>query len=94
VRNIGVDANASALITAIIAMAASLRLHVIAEGVETHEQLQFLLARGCPAAQGFYYSRALPQGLFLKVVERWNEAAQIPHLPSEKRFGGGNRRQS
>jgi EAL domain-containing protein (putative c-di-GMP-specific phosphodiesterase class I) len=94
VRDIGIDANDSALVTAIIAMAASLRLNVIAEGVETLEQSRFLLARGCPAAQGFYYSRALPPELFIKVVERWNEAAQAPNVPSKKRLGGGNRRQS
>jgi diguanylate cyclase (GGDEF)-like protein len=93
VRDIGVDANASALITAIIAMAASLRLNVIAEGVETQEQSRFLLGRGCPAAQGFYYSRALPPELFVKVLERWNEAAQAPNLSPKRRFGGGNRRQ-
>jgi sensor c-di-GMP phosphodiesterase-like protein len=78
------------LITAIIAMAASLRLSVVAEGVETQEQSQFLLARGCPAAQGYYYSKALPPELFLKVVERWNEGAQASKLPSTRRVSGGN----
>jgi diguanylate cyclase (GGDEF)-like protein len=89
VRDIDVDANACALITAIIAMAASLRLTVVAEGVETQEQSQFLLARGCPAAQGYYYSKALPPELFIKVVDRWNEAAQALKLPSKKRLSGG-----
>jgi diguanylate cyclase (GGDEF)-like protein len=91
VRHIGDDANASALVTAIIAMAASLRLAVIAEGVETQAQAQFLLARGCTAAQGFYYSKALPPELFIKVVERWNETPHDANVPSKKRLGGGNR---
>lgn len=76
VKDIGIDARDSALITAIIAMATSLHLDVIAEGVETPEQSQFLVSRGCRAAQGYYYSKALPPDLFIKVMEKWNEAAQ------------------
>ncbi|MBC7455759.1 MAG: bifunctional diguanylate cyclase/phosphodiesterase, partial [Massilia sp.] len=60
VRDIGTDANDTALVTAIIAMANSLHLKVIAEGVETRQQSEFLMAQGCSAAQGFYYSCALP----------------------------------
>jgi len=41
-------------------MARSLGLEVIAEGVETEEQLRFLEARGCPAFQGYYFSRPVP----------------------------------
>jgi diguanylate cyclase (GGDEF)-like protein len=60
VRDIGKDSNDTALVSAIIAMAASLNLKVMAEGVETAQQARFLLAHGCHAGQGFYYSRALP----------------------------------
>jgi diguanylate cyclase (GGDEF)-like protein len=91
VRHISDDANASALVTAIIAMAASLRLAVIAEGVETQEQSRFLLARGCTAAQGFYYSKALPPELFIKVVERWNEAERDSNSLPKRHVGGGSR---
>lgn len=72
VRDIGADPNDSALITAIIAMASTLRLTVVAEGVETPEQVQFLVEHNCAAAQGFYYSKALPPSLFLKVLDIWN----------------------
>ncbi|HYD58835.1 MAG TPA: EAL domain-containing protein [Noviherbaspirillum sp.] len=64
VRDIGTDRNHTALITAIIAMAHSLELGVLAEGVETREQASFLLAHGCRAAQGFYYSKAVPAQTF------------------------------
>jgi diguanylate cyclase (GGDEF)-like protein len=49
----------AAIVTTIIAMANSLRLKVIAEGVETPEQANFLKAQGCLAAQGYYYSEPL-----------------------------------
>ena len=60
VRDIGTDPNDTALITAIIAMARSLHRKVIAEGVETLQQARFLVTHGCLAAQGFYYSKAVP----------------------------------
>ncbi|HZV63502.1 MAG TPA: EAL domain-containing protein [Telluria sp.] len=73
VHDIGADPNANALITAIVAMAASLRLTVVAEGVETWQQLEFLHARGCPAAQGFYFSEAVPAQVFITMLDQWNE---------------------
>ncbi|MDQ1835093.1 bifunctional diguanylate cyclase/phosphodiesterase [Massilia scottii] len=68
VRDIGKDQNDTALVTAIIAMAASLRLGVIAEGVENLQQTQFLLAHGCHAAQGYYYSKAVPADTFTELI--------------------------
>ena len=49
----------NAFITAIIAMAHSLGLVVVAEGVETAEQLQFLRSAGCDIAQGYYFARPI-----------------------------------
>ena len=52
---------AGAIVSAILAMAHTLGLRVVAEGVETPEQLQFLRDRQCDIVQGYLFSRPLPE---------------------------------
>jgi diguanylate cyclase (GGDEF)-like protein/PAS domain S-box-containing protein len=59
VRDVVDDEDDAAIARAMIAMARSLRLDVVAEGVENEAQLAFLRAEGCGKAQGFYFSRPL-----------------------------------
>ena len=66
------------LVKAILALAHSLKLRVIAEGVETREQSGFLYAAGCELVQGYYYSPPLPASSFELLMRE--QGGRIPRL--------------
>ena len=78
VRDLNVDPEDAAIVTAIIGLARSLGLETLAEGVETREQLDVLLGLGCEKYQGFLFSRPLPpaeaDGVFRPVLEPGSRA--------------------
>lgn len=68
VGDMTVSLDDAAIVEAIIAMARSLGLHVVAEGVETVEQSKFLQARKCDEMQGCYFSKPLPVDQLLPIL--------------------------
>jgi diguanylate cyclase (GGDEF)-like protein len=70
IKDITIDVNAEAIIKAIIAMAHSLKMEVVAEGVETEEQLAFLQSEKCDKIQGYLFSRPVPEEEFRKLLEQ------------------------
>ena len=91
VHDLGVTPQSSAVITAIIAVARSLGLRVIGEGVENLRQMEVLHRLGCSLMQGFLFSRAIPPD----DLERWLQQTVLPRKApwigqaDELEFGGG-----
>ena len=72
------DEQAPAIIEMILAMAETLGLKTVAEGVETERQADFLRRRGCSMAQGFLYSSGLPHEAFMDFIRGWTSNSQSP----------------
>jgi diguanylate cyclase (GGDEF)-like protein len=83
VRNIVTNPNDAAIALAIISMAHSLKLRVVAEGVETRPQLEFLRRNRCDEVQGFFFSRGLNVEAFGQLVEGGKSLPPDPNLATE-----------
>ncbi len=69
VRDLNIDNDDAAICSAILAMARNLGLKVVAEGVETDDQLSFLRRHGCDQIQGYLFSKPLPAPEFEKLLQ-------------------------
>ena len=70
VRDLTTDADDASIVSAVISMGKSLHMRVVAEGVESREQLAFLHEQSCPEGQGYYFSRPLVAKEFAKLLGR------------------------
>ncbi len=68
VKHIPGKTNDRAIVTAIVAMARSLNLGIVAEGIETQEQLAFLVGLGCEHYQGFLFGKPVPAAQFIAML--------------------------
>ncbi|MEM1187812.1 MAG: EAL domain-containing protein [Pseudomonadota bacterium] len=80
VRDVLTDPGDASIVRAIISMAATLELEVIAEGVETEDVHRFLVGAGCERYQGFLYNRPIPLSDFLALLD--GEKAPVARLIS------------
>ncbi len=71
IKDLPHDTDDAAITRAVIAMAQSLRIRVVAEGVETREQLEFLRDHQCDECQGYFVSRPLPPSEFALLARTW-----------------------
>lgn len=79
VRDITSAPNSAAIAKAIVAMAHSLHLRVIAEGVETQAQMNYLHSQGCDEIQGYYFSRPVPAAELERLLyEKGNIPLELP----------------
>jgi len=77
VRDVSTDPDDAAIVSAIITMAHGLGLRVVAEGVETAEQLAFLKKVDCDWAQGYYFCRPLPAEEIEPLLRNWKPQTQL-----------------
>ena len=77
VRDLTTDEDDAGIVTAVIGMGKSLHMRVVAEGVETREQLAMLQEYGCPQGQGYYFSRPVPAVEFGHLLKHGEQAADF-----------------
>lgn len=86
VRDMAVDANDAAIVSAIVGIGRSLGLHLVAEGIETLEQLECLRTLGCTAGQGFFFSPPVSADACAGLLERLH-AERLDETPQPERLG-------
>ncbi|MGO9332366.1 MAG: putative bifunctional diguanylate cyclase/phosphodiesterase [Steroidobacteraceae bacterium] len=70
IRELATNADDASVVRAMISMGRSLQMKVVAEGVETREQLECLRRYGCPEGQGYYFSKAVDAADFTRLLRR------------------------
>lgn len=73
IQNLGECEKDAHIVKAIVSMAHSMHLKVIAEGVETEDQLNFVKSLGCEFAQGYYFSRPLDPAVYESFIKKKSE---------------------
>ena len=85
ITDLSTRADDASIVQAIVSLAHGLRLKVVAEGVESLEQLKFLRSVGCDQYQGYHFSEPLPAAEFAELVARWQKAEDRSSLDDAAR---------
>ena len=88
VRDLASDVSDAAITAAMIAMAHALELKVIAEGVETEQQLAFLRSRQCDEMQGYLFSPPVPAEAFMRLLQEGRNLCSVGVLGNRTVNGG------
>ncbi len=84
IRDTPGDANGTAIVQSIIAMAGHLGLRVVAEGVETGEQAAFLAANGAPVMQGYLFARPMPLANLMALLGAYPATLSMQHIEEQR----------
>jgi diguanylate cyclase (GGDEF)-like protein/PAS domain S-box-containing protein len=88
VANVTLNGHDAAIVRSLIAMAHSLGLTIIAEGIETADQAAFLIKENCEEAQGYLYAKPLPEAEF-EAYLRTRQIAERPYVSGKPLFRAG-----
>lgn len=80
VSTMGTGRKSSAIIRAVAEMGATLGMDIVAEGIETTEQVEAVRKAGCTHGQGFYFSRAVPDYLAAMLIAKWQGDDELHRL--------------
>jgi EAL domain-containing protein (putative c-di-GMP-specific phosphodiesterase class I) len=78
ISEVTTNPNDAAIASSVIALAQAMSLEVVAEGIETEEQLRFLQAQGCTEGQGYLFSRPVPPAELELFLARWTNERGLP----------------
>src|SRR6185312_1683876 len=81
---IGTDRNSTTIVETLIDLANNMRMDVVAEGVETFEQVMYLRELGIRSAQGYVFAPPLPGSSFLKLIEAIDAPAAVADVPARE----------
>ncbi|MCC7366671.1 MAG: sensor domain-containing phosphodiesterase [Dehalococcoidia bacterium] len=84
VRRIGAAPRSNAILSTVVDLGAALDLHVVAEGIESEEQLRFLREAGCPAGQGYLFSPPVTIDDFAKTLDHGATPALLRGIPQRR----------
>ena len=85
-QDIATDADDATIVRTIIALGHNLGLKVVAEGVETEQQLEFLRANHCDELQGYYFGMPMPGSEFIEVLRRNEPLRKLPQSPKRSQL--------